>query len=390
VTEAQHPGLVLPNPRGLLLDAPRLRRIAEHVPPPLPPFVERELRRKVTSLLDGGLGAGEFARFVMDSVCGFGPDTGSWERGPQVGTEWGRRAVTGETVKPRHLWRGSNGAVLPLFLDDEKRLGIGRGRRAASQVVHWLRTGGERVAVLTNGRQWRLIFAALDYDAWCEWDADLWLEEGGLAPQVDALRTILSPAQWTPPAEDEPSPLVQAVLDSRKGQAELSAVLGERVREAVELLVQAHGEVLKEECVAVDPAEIYRAAVRIVMRMVVVLFAESRDLLPGTTRSTTGRTACRASSKTWRSPRRAAASASRAPGTPGRASWRSSASSTTAATTRPFPCRPTAGSSLRRESTRPRTGSLAPSRSSSLPPSIASCSRIAMSSGSSTASHAPG
>jgi methanogenic corrinoid protein MtbC1 len=52
------------------------------------------------------------------------------------------------------------------------------------------------------------------------------------------------------------------------------------VREAVEFLVQAHGEVLKEQCAGVDPADIYRAAVRVVMRMVVVLFAESRELLP--------------------------------------------------------------------------------------------------------------
>jgi hypothetical protein len=56
--------------------------------------------------------------------------------------------------------------------------------------------------------------------------------------------------------------------------------LGERIREAVELLVQGHGEVLKEQCAGVDPADVYRAAVRIVMRMVVVLFAESRELLP--------------------------------------------------------------------------------------------------------------
>jgi hypothetical protein len=76
------------------------------------------------------------------------------------------------------------------------------------------------------------------------------------------------------------APLLQAVLDSRKGQAELSAVLGERVREAVEILVQAHGDVIKEKCSDVEPADIYRAAVRVVMRLVVSLFAESRDLLP--------------------------------------------------------------------------------------------------------------
>jgi hypothetical protein len=37
---------------------------------------------------------------------------------------------------------------------------------------------------------------------------------------------------------------------------------------------------LKQQCGDVDPADIYRAAVRMVMRMVVVLFAESRELLP--------------------------------------------------------------------------------------------------------------
>ena len=38
------------------------------------------------------------------------------------------------------------------------------------------------------------------------------------------------------------APLLQAVLDSRKGQAELSQVLGERVREAVEILRQLQGK----------------------------------------------------------------------------------------------------------------------------------------------------
>ena len=265
---------------GLLLDTPRLRRIAEHVPDRLLSYHEQELRRRVSATLDSGAEASDFVAFVLQKVCGFGPEIGDWQRGPQVGAEWGRRAVTGETVKPRQLWRGRNGALLPVFLDPEPRLGIGRGRRAASQTVQWLRAGAERLALLTNGRQWRLLFAGLDFDAWCEWDIDLWLEEGALSPQVEALRTLLSPKLWTPTAPDAPSPLLQAILDSRKGQAELSAVLGERVREAVELLVQAHGEALKEQCADVDPAEIYRAAVRVVMRMVVVLFAESRELLP--------------------------------------------------------------------------------------------------------------
>jgi len=264
---------------GLLLDPPRLRRIAEHVPQPLSSWQERELRRLAGALLDNGANSTDFVRFVLEEICGFTAANGLWQRGTQVSAEWGRRAVAGETVKPRQLWR-ADGAILPVFFDDETRLGIGRGRRSASQVVSWLRGGSERLAVLTNGRQWRLIFAGLDFDAWCEWDVELWFEEGALSPQVTALRTILAPVLWKPETKDATFPLLEAILDSRKGQAELSTVLGERVREAVEILVQSHGEILKEQGSGISPAEIYRAAVRMVMRMVVVLFAESRDLLP--------------------------------------------------------------------------------------------------------------
>ncbi len=265
---------------GLLLDAPRLRRIAAYEPAPLSSYQERELRRQAGALLDGGTNAADFIRLVLEEICGFTAANASWQRGTQVGSEWGRRAVTGEAIKPRHLWRTAAGACLPVFINEETRLGIGRGRRSLSQVVQWLRGGNERLAVLTNGRQWRLIFAGLDFDAWCEWDTELWFEGGALSSQVTALRTLLAPALWTPKAKDAPPPLLEAILESRKGQAELSAVRGERVREAVEMLVQGHGDSLKEQCANCDPAEIYRAAVRMVMRMVVVLFAESRDLLP--------------------------------------------------------------------------------------------------------------
>ncbi len=175
---------------GLLLDPPRLREIAGHDPGPLPAYSELRLRRLAASLLDGDENPADFVSFVLMQVCGFLEMTGSWVRGPQVPPDWGRADVTGEVVKPRQLWAGVNGGALPVFMDKEPRLGIGHGRRVQSQVVQWLRSGGERLAVLTNGRQWRLVFAGLDFDAWCEWDEDLWLEEGGLSPQVHALRTL--------------------------------------------------------------------------------------------------------------------------------------------------------------------------------------------------------
>jgi len=280
MSEASLPGWDRLRHGGLLLDPPRLQTVAALQPGPLGAYHDQELRRQAAALLAREGEASAFVAFVLERVCGFCPGTGVWTRGSAIGGEWNRRTPTGDTIKPRHLWRGEHGALLPVFLDSERQVGIGRGRRTASQVVRWLRAGTERLALLTNGRQWRLIFAGLDFDAWCEWDVDLWFEEGELSSQVLALRTLLSPQAWTPTASDQPGALLQAVLDSRKGQAELSAALGERVREAVELLVQSHGDVLREQCADTNPADIYRAAVRMVMRLVVVLFAESRDLLP--------------------------------------------------------------------------------------------------------------
>ena len=294
---------------GLLLDGMRLATLARQAPAPLDAWTERQLRQHAGAMLDGDAEASSFVAFVLEQVCGLDASTGAWTRGSRVASDWGRRALTGETVKPRHLWQGRDGGRLPVFIDDGGRLGIGRSRRAVSRVVGWLRAGGDHLALVTNGRQWRLLFAGLDYDAWCEWDLDLWFEEGELSPQVSALRTLLRGELWTPNTEGAEPPLLQAVRDTRKGQAELSEVLGERVREAVEILIRAHGDALSslvalegvqdyvedlagdadvsapdldeiQEMFNAGHADIYRAACRVAMRLVVILFAESRDLLP--------------------------------------------------------------------------------------------------------------
>jgi hypothetical protein len=208
-----------------------------------------------------------------------------WKKASAVGAEWGHRLITGENFKPRRLWLGSNGAVLPVFDDDVKQIGIGTGRRSIARVVEWLRKSQQKLALLTNGVQWRLIHAGPDYEAWCEWDIALWFEEGQPSEQVLALLHLLSPKALTPPKEGEPAPIVAAIQDTRQGQAELSTNLGERVRLAVEHIIHNSGEVidhLRAESVAVTPRDVYIAATRLVMRCVVVLFAEARELLPRT------------------------------------------------------------------------------------------------------------
>ena len=151
---------------GLLFDGTRLEQLSQFVPPSLDGYTEGQLRQRANAVLDGSGDQSRFVAFVLEGVCGLNGSTGIWTRGSSVAPAWGRRGITGENVKPRHLWKGRRGAVLPVFLDDGKRLGIGRGRRIVSQVLGWLRAGGEHLALLTNGRQWRLLFAGLDYDAW--------------------------------------------------------------------------------------------------------------------------------------------------------------------------------------------------------------------------------
>ncbi|TWT91638.1 Eco57I restriction-modification methylase domain-containing protein [Neorhodopirellula pilleata] len=271
---------------GMLVDPTRLTKLISDPPPALSSFETDRLRRRIVSFeQDENAGRGKFVSYVLDSICGFAR-AGTWDRGTSVDpARWTRRTIAGDNVKPSHLWRGPSDAILPVFIDDQKRVGVGRGKRAVTAAIQWLRGGDEKLAVVTNGRQWRLVMAGLDYEAFCEWDIDRWLESGQTSAELFGLRALLNPPIWTPPSSDESSPLVEAIADSRKGQADLSAVLGERVRQAVEILIQAHGPVLdnisKTSTTPPTHAEIYRAGVRLVMRLVVGLFAESREgLLP--------------------------------------------------------------------------------------------------------------
>ncbi|WP_395095196.1 Eco57I restriction-modification methylase domain-containing protein [Armatimonas sp.] len=253
---------------GLLIAPARVldRFPDEAAPPPLRSDHVENLRR----LLVKPGAQTELLTLVLERVLGLNPTAGgNWNKQPD--TSFSHAALTGEIVRPRRVWKSASGALLPVFVDDTPRLGIGRGRRAVSRVTEWLRQAGQPVALLTNHAQWRIVAAGLDWDAWAESDASLWFEEGKPGPQLEALRRLLGPKALE-------GTLVTAIQDSRRGQAELSAELGERVRRAVELLIQSHGEALTKADLA--PRDIYLAATRIIMRMVVALFAEARDLLP--------------------------------------------------------------------------------------------------------------
>lgn len=187
---------------------------------------------------------------------------------------WSIESMTGRIVKP---WRvhTRDGITLPVFLTDKNERGatkpLARNRRFIARVLEWQRKKGQRFALATNGAQWRFIHAGADYESFTEWDESLWFEEGREGDQIIAFRVLFS---------DMPR-LFELASSAKAGQGELSRDLGERIRRGVELLVAASGDRFND--LATDDEgrrAVYLAAVRIVMRLIVILFSEARALLP--------------------------------------------------------------------------------------------------------------
>jgi hypothetical protein len=203
-----------------------------------------------------------------------------------------------ETIRPHRVIFADEAGTTPAVLvmaDTSPQVGRGRGRTVYSRFLELLRGTGHRLGLLTNAQQFRLVYAGLDFESWCEWETDRWFDEGEGTEELCGLRQLLSPASLKPFKEGV-SGLLDGVEESRKRQADLSSVLRENVRQAVELLLEevstanrtqpdlfaslmTHGDDRRLTDAEAHEA-LFQATVRFVMRLVVCLFAESRQLLP--------------------------------------------------------------------------------------------------------------
>lgn len=213
---------------------------------------------------------------VLEDACGL--RTG-WRKGPAIGSADAEKLLDGTILKPRRLLSLAKELTLAVFTADMDRLVLHKGRRSVAQVVEYLRRRKLLLGLLTNGREWRLIFADPDNLAWVEWSADRWLDADHLHLTFALLRRLLSPKSLSPGTGGTPSLLVTAIRATRRGQSRLSKELGERVRAAVELLLRARRGALEPIWAEHESSNIYTAACHFVMRLVVVLFAEARELL---------------------------------------------------------------------------------------------------------------
>lgn len=202
------------------------------------------------------------------------------------------KGIGKETLVPdRTLILGADVSkpLLVVRIDDRERIGSGRGRNEYSKLIELMRGGKVDLGIITNGEQFRLVHAGLEHDCWVEWEVSRWFEDSLGKRQLEGFLALCGKANLAGP--NGTYPLRDWVKESRSKQGELSAVLGEQTRKAVEALLDAlDGSIranpeLRSYFEGLDLSDerrleaMYQGAIRMVMRLVVVFYAESRGLL---------------------------------------------------------------------------------------------------------------
>jgi hypothetical protein len=148
-----------------------------------------------------------------------------------------------------------------------------------------LRHAGVPAGLLFNGHALRLISAPRgESSGWLDFNVADMAQTAG-RPIASALRLLLSERRLL--ALPRPQRLAALLADSRRFQNEVSERLAEQVLHALYELLRgfqtAHdaskGELLREP-LADHPDEVYRALLTVILRLVFLLYAEERDMLP--------------------------------------------------------------------------------------------------------------
>ncbi|MEX6634031.1 Eco57I restriction-modification methylase domain-containing protein [Hyphococcus lacteus] len=146
------------------------------------------------------------------------------------------------------------------------------------RMVELCRANTVRLGLITNGEHWMLIDAPTGgVTTFASWYGGLWAQE---PKTLQAFISLFDVGRFFLPAEDQ----LPALLDrSLEFQDDVTDALGEQVRRAVEVLIQAFDRADTDRnqtlLTGVKPAELYEAGLTIMMRIVFLLSAEERDLL---------------------------------------------------------------------------------------------------------------
>ncbi|MBZ3929105.1 Eco57I restriction-modification methylase domain-containing protein [Xanthomonas citri] len=148
----------------------------------------------------------------------------------------------------------------------------------AERMVTLCRATGCRLGLVTNGERWMLVDAPVGaVTTFASWYARIWAQE---PVTLQAFVHLLGIRRFF---VDESERLPALFDRSLKFQDEVTDALGEQVRRAVEVLIQsldkADQDRDRELLRGVKEAELYEAALTVMMRLVFLLSAEERGLL---------------------------------------------------------------------------------------------------------------
>lgn len=174
--------------------------------------------------------------------------------------------------------------LLPIFVQspnaplDEVVQRDGWAASPAERMVQYLRGVDCPIGLVTNGERWMLVHApAGQVTSFVSWYARLWSQE---PDTLRAFVSLLAVSRFYGPEEGQ---LPSLFAKSEKHQDEVTEALGDQVRTAIEVLIQAidkanqdrNGELLD----GVTPQELYEGGLTVMMRLVFILSAEERGLL---------------------------------------------------------------------------------------------------------------
>ncbi|MFT7841820.1 hypothetical protein Q5530_37265, partial [Saccharothrix sp. BKS2] len=181
------------------------------------------------------------------------------------------------------------GMTIPAGSPPTSRLRDGDGWAAtpADRMARLLRHHRIELGLVTDGRWWCLVWApAGGVTATVQFDTVGW-NEAAEREVVRAFISLLRRFRFFSVLDDQTLP--QLLRKSLGKQEDVTEALGVQVRQAVELLVDAIGRADTRavergepglDAQGVQASQVYRGAVAVMMRVVFLLFAEERGLLP--------------------------------------------------------------------------------------------------------------
>jgi hypothetical protein len=225
----------------------------------------------------------EWVRLVLQELLGY-DSTVLKTQSTLPGALAFREPFTGVTVRPDFgVLSGETSRLLVICHapDVDLRAPLAGDAWVASPIermIQLCRALGVRLGLLTNGECWTVVnVPAEGGSSVATWFARIWQQE---PVTLQAFVSILDVRRCFGKAEDTLDSLLQR---SQGHQNEITDTLGEQVRRAVEVLVQALDQAdvshNRQLLVGVTPAQLYEAGLTVMMRLVILLCAEQRKLL---------------------------------------------------------------------------------------------------------------